>query len=62
MIQNKARNPQNTPQVTKQVNVTNLTQNQKRELFIEHLTLAGFAGFVKNVVGEKTYYTFTYKG
>lgn len=62
MIQNKIKILQITSQVTKQINVTNLTQNQKRELFIEHLTRAGFTGFIKNAVGEKTYYTFTYKG
>jgi hypothetical protein len=43
----KAKNPQNTTPVTKQVNITNLTLNQKRELFINQIAQAGFSGFIK---------------
>jgi hypothetical protein len=47
--------------VTKQINVTDLTPSQKRDLFVSYITQAGFTGFIKKKIGEQTYYTFTYK-
>lgn len=61
MARQKARNTQNPSAVTKQVNVTHLTPEQKHDLFIISLTQAGFTGFMKKKVGEQTYYTFTFK-
>jgi hypothetical protein len=52
---------QNVLPTTKQINVTNLTPSQQRELFINHLNQTGFTGFSKKVVGKQTYYIFTYK-
>jgi hypothetical protein len=52
---------QNHPPTTKQINVTNLTPSQQKELFINHLNQTGFTGFSKKVIGKQTYYTFTYK-
>jgi hypothetical protein len=50
----------NTQATTKQVNATDLTQKQKRELFCECLAQTGFIGFTKKKVCGQTYYTFTY--
>lgn len=61
MAQQKARSIQNNQAVTKQVNVTDLTTSQKRELFISYLNQAGFVGFAKRKIDEQTHYIFTYE-
>jgi hypothetical protein len=61
MAHRKTRNVQNTSAITKKIDVTNLTSEQKHDLFIINLTQAGFTGFTKKKVGEQTYYTVTYK-
>jgi len=50
----------NEPPTTRRVNVTGMTQSQRRQLFIDHLNRGGFTGFTKRSEGEQTYYTFTY--
>jgi hypothetical protein len=52
---------QTAPPTIRQINVTDLTLSQQRELFINHLNQAGFSGFTKKKIGKQTYYTFTYK-
>ncbi|MGD6851826.1 MAG: hypothetical protein ACQCN6_07195 [Candidatus Bathyarchaeia archaeon] len=52
---------ENTQPTTKQINVTDLTPNQQRELFCDCISQAGFTGFVKKKNGKQTYYTFTYE-
>lgn len=48
--------------VTKQVNVTDLTPNQRSTLFKTFLNQAGFIGVTKNQrVNGQTYYIFHYK-
>jgi len=61
MAENKKGSTQITSAVNVQVNVTDLTPNQKRQLFTDYYTQAGFSGFVKSKKGKQTYYTFNYK-
>ena len=56
-----AANNSQSSTTTKQINVTDLTLNQKHDLFIIYITQAGFTGFIKKEIGEQTYYSFTYK-
>jgi hypothetical protein len=52
MVGRTAKNSQ-FPSTTEQINVTNLSAGQKRELFINYLNREGFMGFVKEKVGEQ---------
>ncbi|MCL5876845.1 MAG: hypothetical protein M1540_03430 [Candidatus Bathyarchaeota archaeon] len=47
--------------ITKQINVTDLTETKKQTLFINCVNQIGFAGFVKKEIGNQTYYTFFYE-
>jgi hypothetical protein len=42
-------------------NVTNLTPDQRRQLFIENMTQPNFCAFIKNQNKKQTHYTFQYK-
>jgi hypothetical protein len=57
----QAETYQSNPPTTKQINVTDLTPSQQRQLFIDHINQAGFIGFSKEVIGKQTYYIFTYE-
>jgi len=46
---------------TKQVNVTDLTPNQQRQLFIDHMNQNGFSSFAKNCEEKQTYFIFKYE-
>jgi hypothetical protein len=46
---------------TKQVNVTDLTPNQRRQLFIDHMSQNGFSSFSKNHEDKQTFYIFKYE-
>jgi hypothetical protein len=61
MVTEAAENNQTVQQKTKQFNVTDLTLQQKRRLFVCCFAEGGFAGFDKRRVGDQTYYVFTYK-
>jgi hypothetical protein len=52
--------PKNTQPTTKQINVTDLTPKQQRELFCHCISQAGFIGFAKKKVSNQTFYIFTY--
>ena len=47
-------------QKTKHINVTHLTANQRRKLFMEHMNQSGFTGFIKHERANQTIYEFTY--
>ena len=42
-------------------NVTDLTLQQKRRIFVSSFAEGGFIGFDKQKVGDQTYYVFVYK-
>jgi hypothetical protein len=46
---------------TKRINVTDITSNQRRNLFINCINQNGFIGFIKNYERKQTYYTFYYE-
>jgi hypothetical protein len=46
---------------TKQYNVTDLSPQQRRQLFRECMAQAGFQAFIKNQNNKQTHYTFQYK-
>lgn len=50
-----------TQPTTKQINVTDLTPSQQRQLFCDHIGQAGFVGFAKKKTGNQTFYVFTYE-
>jgi hypothetical protein len=45
----------------KTYNVTTLTQQQRKELFTDAISQAGFQAFIKNQTDQQTHYTFQYK-
>ncbi len=56
----KAANQADLPAV-RQINVTEMTLNQRRELFKNYLNQDGFTGFIKNKQNKQTYYIFKYE-
>ena len=52
---------QTKPTTTKHINVTDLTPNQRRKLFIDCMNQNGFTSFTKNDENKQTYYTFHYE-
>ena len=52
---------QNEERATRQINVTDLTPNQRRELFKNCFGQDGFTGFIKHKENKQTYYTFKYE-
>ena len=46
---------------TKHINVTDMTPNQRRKLFIDCMNQKGFTSFTKNDENKQTYYTFHYE-
>ena len=61
MVCQTTKTIQSDSPTTKQINVTDLTSSQQRELFKSCLNQAGFIGFTKTKIGKQTYYTFTYE-
>jgi len=49
-------------QKTVQFNVTDLTAEQRRALFVECMNQRGFEAFIKNENNQQVHYTFQYKG
>jgi len=47
-------------QKTQQYNVTDLTPDQRRELFVECMNQRGFEAFIKTQNNQQTHYTFQY--
>jgi hypothetical protein len=56
----QAEASQSSLPATKQINVTNLTPKQQRELFCDCISQEGFTGFAKKKSGNQSYYIFTY--
>ncbi len=63
-------NNQTRPQTTKRINVTNLTADERRQLFANYMNQNGFVGFIQTQrpgtdstegkISQQTYYIFTY--
>lgn len=49
------------PTKNQQFNVTNLTPQQRRELFAQCINQDGFKAFIKNQNNKQIHYTFKYK-
>jgi hypothetical protein len=61
MVCQTAKTPQSNQLVTMQINVTDLTAKEQRELFCDCISQEGFIGFAKKENGKQKYYTFTYE-
>jgi hypothetical protein len=59
MIWRTTDNSQSTQAMTTKINFTELTRRQKRRVFINCLSKAGFVVFDKKKVGNQIYYVFT---
>jgi hypothetical protein len=51
---------QNQKQITKRINVTEMTQSQKHELLACGLCQTGFAAFIKDKANNQIYFVFLY--
>ncbi len=62
-IRKPQRNPIGAKGMTQQktYDVTHLTAQQRRELFIDCINQTGFTAFIKNQNNQQTHYTFQYK-
>lgn len=50
-----------TSQTTEYINVTNLTPDKRRSLFIDNMNKTGFTTFIKHTQDNQTYFIFIYK-